>query len=71
MLGGGGYLLANGCYTVMFAQFIFGDEKPEKVSAHGQLSQDGMACLTIRIFSVLQLFTSIYNFCQYFHNSFL
>ena len=62
MLGGGGFLLANGCYTVMFAQFIFGDEKPEKVSAHGQLSQDGMACLTIRIFSVLQLpFTTFAN----------
>ena len=62
MLGGGGFLLANGCYTVMFAQFIFGDEKPEKVSAHGQLSQDGMACLTIRIFCVLQIpFTTFAN----------
>jgi dihydrodiol dehydrogenase / D-xylose 1-dehydrogenase (NADP) len=39
---GGGYLLANGCYAVMFAQFAFKGEKPKEIIATGQLDENGI-----------------------------
>lgn len=39
---GGGYLLANGCYTVMFAQYVFGEERPERIGASGQRNENGV-----------------------------
>lgn len=39
-LGGGG-VMDIGCYAVMFVNFIFGREKPEKIVASGQLMPSG------------------------------
>ncbi|KAI6242576.1 Trans-1,2-dihydrobenzene-1,2-diol dehydrogenase-like isoform X2 [Aphelenchoides fujianensis] len=39
---GGGYLMASGCYAVMFAQFVFDEEKPEVIVANGQLDEKGI-----------------------------
>ncbi|KAI1695157.1 oxidoreductase family, NAD-binding rossmann fold domain-containing protein [Ditylenchus destructor] len=39
---GGGYLLANGCYAVMFAQFAFGDEKPKEIIVTGKVDEKGI-----------------------------
>jgi len=39
---GGGYLLANGCYAVMFAQFAFSGEMPKEIIATGQLNEKGI-----------------------------
>ncbi|KAI1695401.1 oxidoreductase family, NAD-binding rossmann fold domain-containing protein [Ditylenchus destructor] len=39
---GGGYLLANGCYAVMFAQFAFGGERPKEIVATGNLDDKGI-----------------------------
>jgi hypothetical protein len=39
---GGGYLLASGCYAVMFSQFSFGEEKPQEIHATGQLDEKGL-----------------------------
>ena len=39
-LGGGG-LLDIGCYAVMFANLVFGREKPERIVASGTLLETG------------------------------
>ncbi|KAI6204267.1 hypothetical protein M3Y94_00653100 [Aphelenchoides besseyi] len=39
---GGGYLMASGCYSVMFAQFVFDEEKPEEILANGKLDENGI-----------------------------
>ncbi|XP_046330116.2 trans-1,2-dihydrobenzene-1,2-diol dehydrogenase-like isoform X2 [Haliotis rufescens] len=60
-LGGGG-LLDLGCYTVMFADFVF-NEKPEKISVEGQLSESGVdigAAITLR-FSGGRIASLVYN----------
>lgn len=38
---GGGATMDIGCYPTMFANFIFGSEKPEKIVASSQLLDTG------------------------------
>ncbi|XP_071099464.1 trans-1,2-dihydrobenzene-1,2-diol dehydrogenase-like [Haliotis cracherodii] len=59
---GGGGILDLGCYTVQFADFVFG-EKPEKVSVEGTLSENGVdtgAAITLR-FSGGRIASLVYN----------
>jgi len=59
---GGGALMDMGCYTVMYANFVFGGEKPQKITANAKKSAEGgsVSQVTLRCLSFLFVF-----FCNF------